>query len=78
MLTKTLINETIEATDGQAVMQASFIFDDEQAFHRITLNGFIQISPHGVKNEDLLAARNALEEILIIIRDKYPYVEPPP
>jgi len=75
-ITNERFREEYEGTDGPAVVLATFVRDTTIPTHRIELGGFIQISENGVQNSDLLAAKNALEEILLVIRDKYPYTAP--
>lgn len=76
MITETRIREEMEATDGPAHVRSTYIVDTTQALYRIDLGGFVTIDPNGIRGSDLLAAKNAFEEILLALMAKYPYTAP--
>lgn len=78
MITETKIIETYEATDGPAHVQCTLSLDSESATYRLKLGGFVNIDPNGIKGTDLIAAKDAFEEILLLFLAKYPYTAPPP
>lgn len=76
MITEKKISEEMEATEGPAHVRCTFVYDDASATHRIKLAGFVNIDPNGIQGSDLIAAKNAFEEILLQFIAKYPYVAP--
>lgn len=68
--------EEYEGSDGPAKVTATWVYDTTANTYQILLGGTITVSEHGVQNSDLLAGETAFTELLVLIRDKYPYTEP--
>lgn len=75
-ITNQRLREEYEGSDGPAKVTATWVYDTTTNTYQIVLGGVITISENGVQGSDLVAAQNAFEELVIYIRDKYPYVAP--
>lgn len=70
------LREEYEGAVGPAKVKVTFVRDTTTNTHRLELGGVITIDPNGIKNTDLTAAQDAFQELVVMIRDKYPYVAP--
>ena len=75
-ITNKRLREEYEGSNGPAKVTATWVYDTTTKTYQIVLGGVITVDENGVKNSDLVAAQAAFEELVIYIRDKYPYVAP--
>jgi hypothetical protein len=74
------IREEWTADEGPAHVTATlFLEQGSSAVHKIQFGGYITIDPSGaITSEMLIAARDALAEVLLGFQSKYGDTPPPP
>ena len=71
------ITEKYWADDGPAHVEVTYVDDTTNSKQELRLGGHIAIDASGgIKASDLTAAQAAFSELLIMLKNKYPYVAP--